>query len=596
MSYRFEKTQTGTDIVISGFENGIANSPYEGIGDMRNVNITTSPMQASVMFASSAIVLPPVGYTAVAFSSDAATNVFTVATTVGFYTGMALSIVSVSGSGSGLAGQTYYVGDITPTTFKLYDDLSLNFVLDVTTNRTGTFTIHTFGTPTDSVSSPADIYGTIIGGNFNYTFVMCSDGLVWAISPIDKIGIGGTVAINSLQFLGNLGHSTSAGASNTGIVYWKGFLFAFMASKIDYLPVDLFGTRPSSTWQYGWKNTNPTFFGHRAIPATDDAIYFCNGVSVGSLLQNAGATFDPTDSTTYTYNDNALAIPINDAATCIAQLGVSLLVGGILNYIYPWDRISTSFSYPLIVAESFTKCIVSTNSTAYIFAGEKGRIYLTNGANIQSFKKFPDSLSGTSEPYFTWGWGIYLKNQLYFSISARRNEGSILNEFAGIWAIDLDSSALRLTNELSFGTYVGTVPVMVQMGMPYPTGDGIYTGWVSGTNTGMDFTSPDPYLNYESFIETDIIPVGTFLGKENFTGVEFKLSKPLVAGESIQLLSRYDLVSSFNLLGTNSNVGTLSDVFLPNFSNIQWLQIRAQMSSTVTNPSYVPLLEIRLKR
>ena len=38
------------DIVISGFENGIGDSPYSGLTDMRNINTVSIPGEADVNF------------------------------------------------------------------------------------------------------------------------------------------------------------------------------------------------------------------------------------------------------------------------------------------------------------------------------------------------------------------------------------------------------------------------------------------------------------------------------------------------------------------------------------------------------------------
>lgn len=584
------------EIVISGFENGIADSPYLGIADLRNINITTSPKQANVEFATAAVTLPPTGYTTTAFTADAATDIFTTATTAGFYIGMALTVVMYSGTGL-TNGRTYYVGNITATTFKLYLGIDIGISSDVTSSSSGTFTVPTFGIPSDSVSIPSNIFDGTNGLNYKSTFIMTSDGLVWTLSPISQNAAGGVKPVNTLQFLGNLLHSTAGFVNQTGLVIFKGYLFAFMDIAIDYISLDLLSgsANPSANWIYAWpgKNITSSPEGHRGISATDDALYFCNNTFVGSLLENAGLTFSPTSSGTYTYNNSALPLPTFDKATCLSQLGTTLLVGGILNYIYPWNRINTSFNYPLIVAEYYIKCIVSTNSSAYIFAGNRGRIYITNGSNTDLFKKFPDSISGTVNPYYTWGWAIYLKNQIFFSLSATTNNQVNINNYAGIWAMDLNTKSLRLSNSLSYASYTGTVPVIVPMGDIYPTGEGIYSGWLNGTG-GIDYTSANPYINYESIIDTDIIPVGTFYDKKNYTSIEFKLAKPLISGESLKISWRSNLNDAFILLGTTTTE-VLSDVYTPNFSNIQWLQLRVQLSSTATNPSYVPLMEIRVR-
>lgn len=581
------------EIVINGFENGIADSPYEGIADMRNVNIITAPKQANVQFATTAVTLPPSGYTATAFTADSTTDVFTTASTSGFYTGMALIVVSYSGTGL-TNGRTYYVGSITSTTFKLYDDPGVGLTVDVTSSSSGTFTVPTFGTPSDSVSSPSNTYDSTTGLNYKFNFVMTTDGYVWQLTNLPNSNTGGTVAKNALQFLGNTSHSTASNPA-TGIAIFQQYLMVFMDTKIDYINVNnLSGANPSANWHYAWKTTSSSNEGHRALAGTDDALYFCNDVNVGSILVTAGSTFDPATSSTYTYNTSALPLPAFDKATCLAQLGTNLLVGGILNFVYPWDRVSTSFAYPIILAENFVKCIISTNSSAYILAGNRGRIYITNGSNVDLFKKFPDSISGTVSPYYTWGWGIYLKNQIYFTISATTNNSVAINNYAGVWALDLDTKALTMANSLSYGTYSGSVPTLIPMGHIYPTGEGLYIFWYNSSG-GVDYTSADPYTNYQTRIDTDIIPIGTFYDKKNITSLEFKLAKPLVSGESVKISYRTNLTDSFTQVGSTSTVGALSDVYTPNFANIQWLQLRYEASSTATTPSYVPLSEIRIR-
>lgn len=113
MSYQYQKNGiTGkSEIIINGFEKGIADSPYQGIADIRNFNITTSPNQANVEFATSAVTLPPTGFTGTAFTANSGTDILTTASTTGFYNGMALTIVTTSGAGGLTNGRTYYVGD-----------------------------------------------------------------------------------------------------------------------------------------------------------------------------------------------------------------------------------------------------------------------------------------------------------------------------------------------------------------------------------------------------------------------------------------------------------------------------------------------------
>jgi len=63
MSYRLEKNSAGTtDIVIDGWELGIAASPHKGIANLRNVNIRSVPGEVAVNFKTSALTKPPTVY------------------------------------------------------------------------------------------------------------------------------------------------------------------------------------------------------------------------------------------------------------------------------------------------------------------------------------------------------------------------------------------------------------------------------------------------------------------------------------------------------------------------------------------------------
>lgn len=491
------------------------------------------------------------------------------------------------------AGNVFYIGNITPTTFKAYYDPGLTVPVDILTDITGTYDVPSFGKPFDwclvETTSTQNGSGEIL----ELSTILDDTGNAWFLGN----GTSYSTTLNTLYFWGNVGHSTLSTSGSLGIGFWLGYLLVLVENKIDYVKISDFFATGGVNWVYGWQTITATKAGHRAISATDDAFYFCNNSSVGSILENAGSTFDPTSSATYTFNTSALALPQYDAAKCLAQLGVTLLVGGIKTAVYPWDRISTSFNYPLIVAEGYIKNIVATNASGYIFAGKRGRIYITNGANVQLFKKFPDQLSGTENPYYSWGGGLYFRNQLIFGISATDNSGNAINNFAGMWAIDLDTEALSMMNSLSTGSYAGSVPVLVPMGNINPLGNAVYVGWISGSNVGgIDYATGSPYTNFESYIDTDIIPVGTYYDPETDQQIEYKLSKPLVTGESVKVFWRGNLTDSFTqITALTAVVGELSGATQVNFQKQQWVQLRFQLSSAVSSPSYVKLRELRMR-
>lgn len=594
MAYKFRKnTITGQpEVVINGFEKGIADSPYQGIADMRNVNIISVPDEASVNFATTALTIPPV-VSAVAFTVTASNDTFTVASTSNFYNGMAITLNSLVGGTGLFTARVYWIGNLTSTTFKVYVNPSIQAgaLVNVTVDGSGTYSSYTLSAPLDRV---IDYQSTILASP-HFEFILDSNGLVWWI-----YNQGGTIT-NTLVYIGN---DTLTGTTDRAIQIWQGYIMVFRTSKIDYLLASTINTITDldggSGWGYDWKNVSSLGLTRRpTLVGQDDVLYYGNSNlpgTLGSILERAGTTFDPTSAATYTINIAALTLPSGDMVTALGELGVNLLIGGVRNYIYPWDRISTSFTYPLIIAENLTTRIVTTNSNAYIFAGNRGRIYITNGSNVELYKKVPDSITGMIDPYFNWQDTTYWKNQIYFSFTATNNAGTSIDTVAGVWAIDMTSNAFRYTNQLSYGTYTGTTSVILPNVLSdNPAGAGLYVGWTNGSTYGVDRTSSTPYTNYQTYIDCDLIPIGTFLNPATLQNIEWKLAQPLVSGEAVRLSFRGNLTDSFTPIGTTATIGLISDVYTANFQEVQWLQIRAELSSTASSPTYVRLREITFR-
>jgi hypothetical protein len=239
--------------------------------------------------------------------------------------------------------------------------------------------------------------------------------------------------------------------------------------------------------------------------------------------------------------------------------------------------------------------MLTVNTNAYIFMGNRGRIYVTNGSQAQLYKKIPDFLSGTVEPYFTWGGVGFNKNQMYFGVLGQTNALSANNNFGGLWAIDMDSGSLRLVNQLSYGSYAGYCTLFIPLTTTGAAGSGFYAGWDNNASGyGMDVSASTPYTSGQSYVVSDAIPIGNFLNKYTPTNIEFKLSVPLVSGESIQLLSAQNVNGSYTNIGTESTAGVISAVFPFTDQQFQWLLIKAVLTSTSSSPSYVRLKEIRI--
>lgn len=600
MSYRFENNA----IVFDGWEKGIADSPFDGIADMRNVNILSVPGQAMVQHKLSATTIPAL-ITSRAFTVVAATNVFTYSGTPAVHNGLAVSVANLVDVTGISVSTVYYVGDATATTFKLYRDPYLQSVMDITADGSGDFTAYPLGKPSlwTEFRNPASFAN-------NWLFFVDENGRSWAINKEAITNGSNTVAAGTVSFLGNL---TLTGAAGQGIVAWlpngssTPYLFVFRGAKIDYFNIlsclAQTGVAPATAWTYDWKSvtSSSTVASHQAIVGSDDVVYYCDYYGLGSISQNVDQTFDPGTAATYTHNTLALDIPGTDFSKWVAELGTDLLIGGLRNLIYPWDRISPSFRKPLILPEYNTTRIIGTNSNAYIFAGTKGRIYITNGAAVELYKQIPHSLIGYPEPQIVWGDADYWNNQLYFSFTAQQNDGTAISDFRGVWAIDLTTGALRYEYQPSSGNYTSTVSMIAHNrrgtavnGGTLASGAGLYVGWDNSSTYGIDQTSSTPYSGGEAYIDLDIVPMGTFLSKGTPTGFEFKLTRKLNANESVELLYRTNLEDSYTSIVTWADDDDLSNTYDATFENAEWLQFRVKLTSASSSQTYVPLREIRM--
>lgn len=678
MSYRTEKTNQGIEIVIDGFEKGIAESPYKGIGDMRNVDPLTIPEEASVAMAPTAM-LTQGKITDVTFTVDPATEIFT-------YDGVipleVNTVIFVTNSGGALptgmsANTPYYIKTVpSATTFTVSAVSAGGATLDVTGAGSGTNTFSTL-----QMGTPKFYTSALIESRYSY-FMLDSNGRAWIYG---NQNYGSTA---KWTYMYNLADETFPGNGN-GLIAWKGWLFVWESNSLRVIPLlennlsSLAFLTTKANWS-AWKtatdilNLTSTLASHYAIIGQDDTIYFCNGHGVGSILEIAGQTFAPntgrtvtdgetvngdatitsaninftnldigaeitgdgipagttiirinsessaemsTDATSTnsgatfaieqsaTFNSLAVDIPSTDEAICLAELGTNLLIGGMNNFIYPWDRVSPSYAFPIFLSESYVSRMVTVNTVTFIFVGRRGRIYVTNGSNANLYWKMPDYLSGTVNPTFIWTDATFTRNLIFFGVQCKKNDGTVVNEYGGLWALTPEGGAGWLINQMSYGTYSGYVSALYSYRgdnksavttngvFGNSTGYGLFVGWYDGTNGGHDKGTSLPYTGGQAYVTSDMIPVGTFLDKKTFEQLEFKLTSPLVTGESVTLYYRPNLTDAFVQVPIlqGGGVGELSGVATVNFENVEWVQIRAFLTGTGTTPSFNRLRQLRIK-
>jgi len=156
--------------------------------------------------------------------------------------------------------------------------------------------------------------------------------------------------------------------------------------------------------------------------------------------------------------------------------------------------------------------------------------------------------------------------------------------------------SLRLENQASYATYNGMSPVLLASQTQNAIAPQYWNAWVSSVSSptyGIDFTGTGT-LN-PCVIETDLIPTGTLLDKTTFNQIEYKLSAPLIDGETVTMKYRLNSTDAYATCGTEvveTSTG-LSGYVPASFEKGQWLQLQISLNPlTSPNGSFVRLKEV----
>lgn len=321
------------------------------------------------------------------------------------------------------------------------------------------------------------------------------------------------------------------------------------------------------------------------------------------------------DHTLVEFSPQRLNLPSFEVAQSMVEIGNTVIVGGITNTLYPWNQVDAIPSDFIFLPESNVKTMINVNNMGYVFAGNKGNIYITNTSVASLVTKVPDYCAGVPgtpltyiEPYFTWGDAMYVRGRVYFSILDQLSTKT--GNCGGIWSFIPTQNfyvgqdiglALRQENRSSYGSYNGVATVLLPNEQQNAVSPQYWSGWqnsysVAASTFGIDATDTVPATL--AVIETDLLNSGTYLDKTTFGQLEYKLSTPLASGDSVQLYYRLNATSAWATCGT-----TIFDVSEPisgyyeiNFQKTQWTQIRAELTSNgTTSSSFVRFKEIRLR-
>lgn len=336
-------------------------------------------------------------------------------------------------------------------------------------------------------------------------------------------------------------------------------------------------------------------------PGPPSTFQVYDALSGGSPLDlETGATgkqyfnsFDPTSPagrTLILFTFEALLLSFYEIITAMATMNTNLIIGTRSNYLYIWNKISVTPQAIIPLPENNTANLITVNSMVYVFAGQKGNIYITNGSAASMVTSVPDYCAGISgtpssyiEPYFTWGGSMYVRGRVWFSILDQTSTKA--GNCGGIWSFVPSENffygqdtglALRIENQSSYGTYDGASPVLLASQQQTFIGAQYWSGWFSSITSpsyGIDFTDTIPQ---QFIIETDLIPTGTMLQVKTFNQIEYKLSTELAAGDLISVSYRQNSTDQYVSCGTFivTSSTSLSGYVPMNFQQGQWIQFK----------------------
>lgn len=193
-----------------------------------------------------------------------------------------------------------------------------------------------------------------------------------------------------------------------GLATAFGYLFSFNAASVDIMKLN------TGSWINAWSGGTGLSFGdfqsnnsHTAfVPYGNvDELFFanCNPANgaqpyIGTLLQVAGKLFNPTDPTTYEWNNVALQLPDYAYITDFEELGAYLAIATIGSTIYLWNTTSTDgFQNIIPTPEPWVACLKNINSVLYYGAGFRGNIYSTLGTTSAKILDFSDQVSNVPQ-------------------------------------------------------------------------------------------------------------------------------------------------------------------------------------------------------
>lgn len=319
------------------------------------------------------------------------------------------------------------------------------------------------------------------------------------------------------------------------------------------------------------------------------------------------------DVPTYVLTNPQVALPVFEIGQCMAELNTTVLIGCVSNIVYAWNQQATQSTAQIPLPESNTVLIIVVHNLAYLFPGNKGNVYLTEGTTSSLATTVPDYCAGIPgtpssyiEPYFVWQSAMYLRGHVYFSLLDQTSTKA--GNCGGIWSLvptqdlfigqDVGTS-LRLENQNSYGTYNGAASILIPKVNQKSIAPQYFSGWESSITSptyGIDATGTGTASTSVGVIETDLISTGTILDKKTFEKTMYKLASALPSGANVALNFRTDVAAAWiSCTNLDTDSTEMSGYYPVNFQTTEVVQLQAILTPATSSPgTFIRLSDLRL--
>ncbi len=408
----------------------------------------------------------------------------------------------------------------------------------------------------------------------------------------------------------------ASGGIGQGIVFYKGWILVFGGTSIDALKNIVSPGTDDVEWENefitGISGLNKPFYS-----VYDDYIYFRAGqvtdryFKIGLLEEIAGQVFDPDDTDTFAYVEDALTIPYESASsqpTVINELGDILVIGTASNKIYFWDKKSPSFTSFIQLPEHNIHDIEVFNNNLYCPVGSKGSFYIANLTSSQLFAKLPEHLSERYNNKYSIDindFTIY-DDKIFVSMSYPFTTTTAKSY---IFSIDINNGIMSKFGNSAEGENVErNVTLYSRINKIIPQGDNIfisvqnyddelgdYTHSLESLRWGANVSATKAYYFNTGRIETGLFSYGDVYNKRTLRTIFISLMRSLKTGEAIKLYYKRDDNDAYTLWKNIdfTTYGAIKEIKVEApLSNIIDFQVKIEIVGTNTTTPY--LKSIRL--